>query len=79
MHTVWQAGPMGSDRYTSESRSQSANMRTTFMKCPDVSPLHHRPCRMCGAATVVHADHKQDGWITHCAACRITSVQRASI
>jgi hypothetical protein len=42
--TVWQAGPMGSDRYTSESRSQSANTRATLMKCPDVSPLHHRPC-----------------------------------
>ena len=41
---MWQAGPMGSDRYTSESRSQSANTRATLMKCPDVSPLHHRPC-----------------------------------
>lgn len=52
MCTVWQAGPTGSDRYSRESRSQSANMRTTLMKCPDVSPLHHRPCSKCRTAAL---------------------------
>lgn len=47
---------MGSDRYTNESRSQSANMRATLMKCPDVSPLHHRSCSRCSKAAALHAD-----------------------
>lgn len=42
---MWQAGPIGSPRYTRESRSQSTCTAATAMKCPDVSPLHHRPFR----------------------------------